>query len=157
MIWFLRRKLLLLLYMLFIRLSTGSVHGLFFKRLLHRIWLQRLVNVWRRWPRSFLPGHMGGNLVSGLRVTSVFAFIVMFLFCFSSKVVCTQVVQRSGGSQDFVSSRCNNLEINKTSLIEKSARHYQTRVHIKTEIVVVRFKKSCEESLLASVDGCHVC
>jgi hypothetical protein len=33
--------------------------------------------------------------------------------------VCTQVVQRSGGSQDFVSPRCNNLEINKTSLFEK--------------------------------------
>jgi hypothetical protein len=80
MIWFLRRKLLLLLYGLFIRLSTGSVYGLFFKKLLHRIWLQRLVNVWRRWSRSFLPGHMGGSLVSGLRVTSVFAFILMFNF-----------------------------------------------------------------------------
>jgi hypothetical protein len=75
MIWFMRRKLLLLLYGLFIQLSTSFVHGLFFKRLLHRIWLQRLVNVWRRWPRSFLHGHMGDSLVSGLRLTSVFAFI----------------------------------------------------------------------------------
>jgi hypothetical protein len=77
--WFLRRKLLLLLYRLFIRLCIGSIHGQFFKRQLHRIWLHRCVSAWCRWPKSFLPGHMGDSLVSGLRVTSVFAFIFMFI------------------------------------------------------------------------------
>jgi len=32
------------------------------------------------------------------------------------------VVQRSGVSQDFISPRCNNLEINKASLIKKKNR-----------------------------------
>ena len=33
------------------------------------------------------------------------------------------VVQRSGVSQDFISPRCNNLEINKASLIKKESRY----------------------------------
>jgi hypothetical protein len=53
-----KRKLLLLLYRLFIRLSTSFVHGLFFKKLLQDLVIaacQRLA--------SFLPRHMGGSLV----------------------------------------------------------------------------------------------
>jgi hypothetical protein len=64
----------------------------------------------------FLPGHMGDNLVFGLSVISV-----SFCFKILSKAVCILVIYRGRKCfKVFVSSRCNDLEINKAFLIEKN-------------------------------------
>jgi hypothetical protein len=52
----------LLLYRLFFKLSTSFVHGLSFRSLIHKIWLQRHVNAWSRWSGSVLLKDMDGGL-----------------------------------------------------------------------------------------------
>ena len=70
---------------------------------------KRHLNNWRKWPRSFLPGHMGGSLVFGSSVISV-----SLCFKFFYKAVrgrkCLKVI---------VSSRCNDPEINEAFFIKK--------------------------------------
>ena len=59
---------------LFSRLHIGYEYGLSYNGLLRRtsLWQRRIF--WPRWPRTFLPGRMGGSLVLGLTAISVLGF-----------------------------------------------------------------------------------
>src|SRR6185437_9403287 len=60
---------------LFSRLYIGYEHGLSYNDFLRRTFLWRRRIFWCRWPRIFLPGHMGGSVVLGLTAISVVGFI----------------------------------------------------------------------------------
>ena len=68
---------------------------------------------WHRWPRTFLPRHMGGGLLLGLTIISVSGFLSNFYR------LCT-LWQRSENFQDNVSPQCILLEITKVSLFQKN-------------------------------------
>ena len=95
--------------LLFCRLSsqlcTGFVRGLSFSDILRRIFLQRCLIFWHMWPKTYLPGHLGGGLVLGSTV----------LVCQDSRqtfIGCVPFRERLRIFQDDVLLRCN-LEINK--------------------------------------------
>ena len=80
---------------------------------------------WREWPRSFLPGRMGGGLVLGLAI-----YVCQFM---SDLFVsgCVLLEQRSGKFQDDVPPWCIPLEINKAFPFQKKMlwaelEHYQS-------------------------------
>ena len=60
------------------RLHFGYEHGLSYNGHLHMTPLWRRRIFWPRWPRTFLPGRMGGSLGLGLTAISVLGFIDSF-------------------------------------------------------------------------------